>query len=265
MKDMPVSYHRILDRLERQEARLLRERSRLPLSAQRAEWKGKIPPALRENLNAAFAKAFSRLFGPGGTRLVEYTYRKAVMKEQYGVWSEELPPEEARKVLRWMEHSQTAAQGVECCVAGVEGTALGLLGIGLPDIPVFLALLLRSLYKTATRYGFIYESPEERVYVLLLLQGALSQGEARLEQSRRADMLGRALDHGWPTDCHLEEEIRKTSDLLADRLLLTKFVQGVPVVGAVGGPVNLSITSAVSHYGSIKYKKRFLEKKVRGL
>lgn len=265
MKKMPVSYHRILDRLERQEGRMLRRKSHMPLRAQRTALKEKVPPTLEENLKAAFSKTFSLLFGPGGTRLVEHTYRKAALEARHGVWTQEIPQEEARKVLRWTEQCRAASQGVECAAAGVEGAALGLLGIGLPDIPVFLAFLLRCVYKTATRYGFSYETPEERAYVLLLLRGALSEGEACQDFSRQADALGRALDHGWPTDCQLEAEIQETAELLADRLVLTKFVQGLPVVGAAGGAANLPLSRMVSSYCAIKYRKRFLEKKVRGL
>ena len=59
--------------------------------------------------------------------------------------------------------------------------------------------------------------------------------------------------------------MRAASALLADRLLLVKFIQGMPVVGVVGGAANLSLSSAVNKYGTLKYKKRFLERKVRGV
>ena len=117
----------------------------------------------------------------------------------------------------------------------------------------------------ALRCGFSYESPEERVYLLLLLQGALSQGEERRALSGRADRLGRALDHGWPVSVDLENETGAAAALLARKLLLLKFVQGFPLVGAVGGAANLSLAGRVSRWGALKYKKRFLEKKVRGL
>lgn len=75
-----------------------------------------------------------------------------------------------------------------------------------------------------------------------------------------------ALDHGWPTSCDfLEREMGETARVLADRLLLVKFVQGLPLVGAVGGAANLSLSGRVSRFGALKYEKRFLERKVRGL
>lgn len=265
MKEMPVSYHRILNRLEKKEQRLLRRPSFSPLSGPAEKLRGRIPHSVRHNLEYAFEKAFSLLFGPEGTRFLEHTYARKKLEQQARLWETPLSPAQARKALSAMERSAGLTGAVEQAAAGAEGVALGLLGVGLPDIPVLLAWLLRSLYQTATRYGFSYDSPAERVYLLLLLQGALSEGETRIALSARADKLGRAIDHGWAASFQLEEEIRKTSVLLSEQLLLIKFVQGFPIVGAVAGLSNLSMSSAVSEYGALKYRKRFLERKVRGL
>jgi len=197
--------------------------------------------------------------------VLEHTYPRKKLEEGHELWKRSPTPAQAKKELRRLSRQRRNAGMVQACVSGAEGTALGILGIGLPDIPVFLGVLLRSLYETAAAYGFTVNTPEERVYLLLVLQGGVSEGETRLEASRRADGLGRAMDHGWPAQVDLEAELEKTADLLADRLLFLKFVQGIPVVGAVGGAGNLSMSSAVSKYGAIKYQKRFLEKKVRGL
>jgi len=265
MKEMPVSYHRILLRLEKKETRLLRRPAIAPLSAPMEKLRARIPNTVRANLEYAFEKAFSLLFGPEGTRFLEHTYARKKLADQARIWESPLSPAQAKKALAAMDRSAGLTTPLESAFAGAEGVALGLLGIGLPDIPVLLAFLLRSLYQNAARYGFSYNSPAERVYLLLLLQGALNNGDTRVELSARADKLGRALDHGWDTQYNLDEEIRKTAILLSERLLLVKFVQGFPVVGAVGGLSNLSLSSAVSEYGGIKYKKRFLERKVRGL
>jgi len=265
MKEMPVSYHRILLRLEKREARLLKRTVFSPLSGPMEKLRERIPNTVRANLDRAFEKAFSLLFGPEGTRFLEHTYAKKKLEAQAGRWEAPLSPAQARKTLSAMNRSAGLTGSIERAAAGVEGTVLGLLGVGLPDIPVLLAFLLRSLFQSAARYGFSYDTPAERTYLLLLLQGALSDGAERLELSARADRLGRALDHGWKTQFNPDIEIRKTAALLSERLLLVKFIQGFPIVGAVGGLSNLSLSSAVSEYGGIKYKKRFLERKVRGL
>jgi len=265
MKDMPVSYHRILLRLEKKEHRILSRRSLSPLSGPGEKLRARIPNSVRSNLEFAFEKAFSLLFGPEGTRFLEHTYARNKLAEQARLWESPLPPAQARRALSELNRSAGLTGTVERAAAGAEGAVLGLLGIGLPDIPILLAFLLRSLYQNATRYGFLYDSEAERVYLLLLLQGALSDGEQRRLLSARADRLGRALDHGWDSHFNLSEEIRKASVLLSERLLLVKFIQGLPIVGVVGGLSNLTLSSAVSEYGTLKYKKRFLERKVRGL
>ena len=265
MKEMPVSYHRILMRLEKQEQRLLSRPSFTPFSAQAEALRARIPYAVQSNLERAFEKAFSLLFGPEGTRFLEHTYAKGKLEAQAQRWEAPLSPNAARKQLAALRRKTALTSSLENTAAGVEGVVLGVLGIGLPDIPVLLAWLLRSLYQNAARYGFPYDTPAERVYLLLVLQGALTEGEQRRAFSRRADRLGRALDHGWNTEYDLEPEMRAASALLAERLLLVKFIQGMPIVGVVGGAANLSLSRAVNKYGGIKYKKRFLERKVRGL
>lgn len=262
MKEMPVSYHRILNRLERKEARLLKQKGlSLPMEALEA----RIPPAVRNNLEKAFQKAFETMLSSGGTWVVEHTYPKGKTMERFRRWEQPLSSKQAKAELKRMERQGRNAQLLGGIAAGTEGTVLGILGIGLPDIPVILALLLRSLYQSADRYGFSYDSPAERQYLLLLLQGALAQGDERLSYSREADALGRALDHDWPVEEHVEEAVVRTSQCLARELLLIKFIQGIPLVGVVGGLSNLSISGRVARYGRIKYQKRFLEKKVRGL
>ena len=266
MKKLPVSWHRQLIRLERAERRGERApRGPRPLKRAGEALEEKVPAGLRQTLEAAFRKAFGLLFGPGGTRVVEGTLPRGRLAREAGLWEGETPPEPeaARQALKRMTRKDRAGRELAAWAAGAEGTALGLLGIGLPDIPVFLGLLLRGLYGSARRYGFSYESPEERCYLLLVLRGALAEGEERAVLSRRADRLGRALDHGWPAEHDLEAETDAASPALAGRLLTAKFVQGLPLVGAVGGAVNLTMYRRVSSYGARKYRKRFLEKRAR--
>ena len=57
------------------------------------------------------------------------------------------------------------------------------------------------------------------------------------------------------------EQIRRTSDALAGELLYLKFVQGLPVVGMVGGVSDMVYQKRISDYAAVKYKRRFLETK----
>ena len=43
---------------------------------------------------------------------------------------------------------------------------MGALGVGIPDIPVFTGVILKSIYEVAMSYGFEYESDFEDWEVL---------------------------------------------------------------------------------------------------
>ena len=101
MKEMPVPYHRLADRLERREERVLRGGGlpRIPTGVVEE----RIPPAVRQGLETAFQRAFSLLLGPGGTGLLERTYGKQKLEEACRLWSRGPTPGEARRALRRME------------------------------------------------------------------------------------------------------------------------------------------------------------------
>ena len=266
MKEMPASYQTMLTRLEQKERRREREPAGpRPLKQAGEQLEGKVPDGVRRGLETGFQKAFALLFGPGGTRLVERTLRRETLARDEALWHRSRTPGEERAALKRLRRGERVSRSLTSAAAGAEGAVLGLLGIGLPDIPVFLGVLLRGLYESARRYGFSYESPKERCYLLLVLQGALAEGEERAALGLRADRLGRALDHGWEVSCSVEEEIAAACRALAGRLLTAKFVQGIPLVGAVGGAVNLAMYRRVAGHGALKYRKRFLEKRVRGI
>ena len=60
----------------------------------------------------------------------------------------------------------------------------------------------------------------------------------------------------------LADEIKFTARILSDALLVEKFVQGLPVVGAVGGIVNFNIYRRIAALAEVKYKKRYLLHKI---
>ena len=58
----------------------------------------------------------------------------------------------------------------------------------------------------------------------------------------------------------LDEEIRNTSKVLSQAMLTTKFIQGLPIVGVIGGVINFTVINKISSYSKLKYKKRYLKK-----
>lgn len=61
-----------------------------------------------------------------------------------------------------------------------------------------------------------------------------------------------------PNDCNITEQIKRTSQALSHELLYTKFLQGLPVMGIIGGTYDAVYMNRISEYVRIKYKKRFL-------
>ena len=64
-----------------------------------------------------------------------------------------------------------------------------------------------------------------------------------------------------PEPYNREVQIKLTSAMLSKELLYMKFLQGVPVVGAVGGAYDVVYLKQITEYANMKYKRRFLTKK----
>ena len=140
--------------------------------------------------------------------------------------------------------------------AGVQGVGLGLLGIGLPDIPLFTLTLLKTIRETAVSFGFAGTETDEQVWILRLIEASLSSGTELEERNR---MLNQFIQEGaWPDSPVLEQQMRQTAHMLSQSMLYWKFVQGIPLVGAVGGAWDAVCLRRVQRYAAIKYSRRFL-------
>ncbi len=219
----------------------------------------KIPPDLKGILEKVFEKAFHFLFEKG-TGLIEKTFDKEDIEINHlandFVFEMSGTRSSARKLHKLAGKNIRFGK-----LAGfVEGSVLGILGIGIPDIPVFISLILRGLYEIALSYGFDYLQYQEKIYILKLIQTAFAE-ENREELNQDLDQYGRSIDSGdWAGS--LESEIKKTSKSLSDAMLIAKFVQGLPIIGASGAFFNYSAYKRVAKLATIKYNKRYLEKKL---
>lgn len=90
-------------------------------------------------------------------------------------------------------------------------------------------MILKWIYEITLSYGFEYDSEEEKYFILLLLQGAVSYGERMkwIDKELNEYMKCHCLSH----DYQRGEMIHKTAGLLSKELLYMKFLQGIPVVG----------------------------------
>ena len=139
--------------------------------------------------------------------------------------------------------------------SAVRGSGLGLLGIGLPDIPLFAASLLRSLGQIARGYGYITSTRKERRIMLLVLDAALTGG---MEYPALSDQLDQALSGTELTSLSEQELADRVAGKLAEELLAAKFLQGIPLAGAVGGVLDSRLTARLLDYAALKYNRRFL-------
>ena len=139
-------------------------------------------------------------------------------------------------------------------ISGVEGIGTGVFGIGIPDIPLFTGVILKSLYEIAVSYGYAYESEREQEFLLEIIKTALERGGELAEDNERINR--------WIEGTGgLEEKkvlMRKTADRLSEELLYMKFVQGLPVVGVAGGLSDCVYLKKITDYAELKYRRRFL-------
>jgi len=141
----------------------------------------------------------------------------------------------------------------------VAGVGLGVLGIGLPDIALFTGLMLKGVYEIALNYGFDYDDEEEKKFILLLIRGALSYGK---ELQNINEELNFYMDYGaYVKARNVEDAIKSAAGGLSKELLYMKFLQGVPIVGVVGGAYDVVYLKKITEYANLKYKRRFLLKK----
>lgn len=250
-----VHYERELKRLILKEKRFIASRKNHKESVVNRFLADKVPEKISETMNTAFSKAFSLIFDKG-TSIIEKTYKKDELEKDFQVDLYSTRIRGTGKSLKKLSNKADIAGGVNLAVSGVSGIGMGLLGMGLPDIPVFTAMILRCIYEIAIRYGFSYETEEEKYFILLLIEGAVSYEKHLEEINKKIDDY--IANPTLPVGYRRSQQIVNTSRVLSTELLYMKFLQGVPIVGAVGGAYDVIYMNSISKYSRMKYKKRFL-------
>lgn len=215
----------------------------------------KIPPKLQETLDTAFAKAFALIFEKG-TRVIEKTYQRAKLEQDYQVRQYTADVKQNSKSLRSFSKKARDTGTKNLLLSGVAGIGMGVLGIGLPDIPVFTGMILKNIYETALQYGYSYETREEKYFILLLIRGAVSYGDTLCEIDGKVNEFIR--NGMLPEEYQDKEQIEQTAGSLSKELLYMKFLQGIPVVGAVGGAYDAVYMKRITEYAELKYRHRYL-------
>ncbi len=255
-------FGRKLTPLEREWKRLIRKEADMERAASRAaspKWKeeveARVPKKVLAGLQSAFNKGFSLVF-QHGTKLLEKTYRADDLRRQYSYSDRAVMDSGTRKDLRKLKTNSQTAQLGNLAITTVEGIGLGALGVGIPDIVLFLGMLLKGIYETALRFGFVYDTPQERLLILKMMEAALSKGEDRIRCNAEVERL--LVSDQVPTEEDWKEQLQTTANAFAVDMLLVKFVQGLPVVGMLGGAANPIYYNKVLRYVQLKYQKRYL-------
>ena len=152
------------EKLEVQEQRFLQKRSEKRESILNQKLEEKIPPKLQKTLDTAFAKAFALIFEKG-TGVIEKTYQRTKLEQDYQVRQYMADVKQNSKSLRSFSKKARDTGTKNLLLSGVAGIGMGVLGIGLPDIPVFTGMILKNIYETALQYGYSYESREEKYFI----------------------------------------------------------------------------------------------------
>lgn len=243
-------------RLKRAEKGFL-NRNRVPrVSGWQKKVEQYVPQKLNGALNNAFIKAFELVFDKG-TGIIEKTYHRERKEAVYRVNEYTADMKGGRRALRTFERQAKGSQGVNMAASAVEGIGMGVLGLGIPDIPVFTGVLLRGIYEIALSYGFSYDSKEEQIFILKLIETALCHDKDLLAENAAID---RWIRQPYPFEVNREEQMKRTAGILAQELLYLKFVQGIPVIGVVGGFSDVIYQKKILDFAELKYHKRFLEK-----
>lgn len=218
----------------------------------------KIPEKALSTLEKAFEKGFTLILEKGGF-LIESTKSLEHSRKQFEKYKASLDKMIYLETLKAIDKSAQSRILISKGTTTAEGSALGIFGIGLPDIPIFLGMLLKVSYEIAASYGIDYREEEELKYTLSLLKTAFSSGAEKQYFSRECDSIGKSIDDGDFVESNIsDEDVKKVSEVLATDMLVSKFIQGMTFFGVVGGPLNYRLIHKLSKVAKVKYKKRFL-------
>ncbi|HIQ75459.1 MAG TPA: EcsC family protein [Candidatus Cottocaccamicrobium excrementipullorum] len=95
------------------------------------------------------------------------------------------------------------------------------------------------------------------------IEKELSVIDRQEEALRRAAIKGRTPQWKKTLEEKVKEQTGRTADAFAMDMVLLKFIQGLPVVGILGGAGNPLYYNKVMKYAELKYRKRYLLKLMR--
>lgn len=234
------------------------------LNARELRWKSqieaKIPSKVYSGIESAFSKGFSLVFDQGRS-IIERSYSKQTLAEDHRIRDYAVLVKGSRRELHRMRDNARKSDLLNLTVTTVEGIGLGVLGIGLPDIVLFIGAILKGVYETALNYGFDYVSREEQYLILKMLETSLCTGEDWQRGNIEIDNIFR--NRSSPvSEEKFRQQLERTASAFAMDMLLLKFVQSVPVIGLVAGAANPVYYNKIMQYVGLKYRKQYMINKL---
>jgi len=214
-----------------------------------------VPAALLNTLHTAFEKAFFLVFEKGSD-VIHWAGGSEKRRQAYWANAHAVQQQENRQTLRAFSGAANRAGAGNLLVSGVAGVGMGALGVALPDVPLFTAMLLKSVYEMAESYGFPCQGERERLYALRVIEAALCDGEELRQRNQALDIYAQTGE--WAETMALDKQVSRTARRLSEAVLYSKALQSIPVVGVAGGAVDAICMHRVQRYANIKYQKRFL-------
>ncbi|HBA97019.1 MAG TPA: hypothetical protein DCZ23_02825 [Lachnospiraceae bacterium] len=220
-----------------------------------------VPETLGKTLDTTFYKAFGLIFEKG-TGFIEKTYNKEKHEQDFKINEYSADLRNNKNSLKKFGRVALGSKTVNMVISAVEGVGMGIFGMGIPDIPVFLSVILKSIYETALHFGFEYETEEERMFILKIIEISLCHEDELVNGNMEInDWINTGGKLAFLES--MEEQMKKTSLILSDELLYLKFIQGIPIAGVIGGMSDVVYQKKITDYAMLKYKRRFLTKRVK--
>lgn len=234
----------------------------------------KMPDTLQSTLESGFNKAFVMVFEKGAA-LIEKTYNKDKQESVFKENEKALDSQEFNtKTVKKFERQAKRTIYKNLAITSVEGVGMGLAGVGIPDIPIFVSVLLKSIYEIAISYGFSYTSEKEKLFILKIIEAALKSGDSLRKKNEEVDKLIERyykeetipeqvgeMDE-FVVELQIMRQIDRSAEALSHELLYGKFVQGMTFVGVIGGTADFTCLKRVTDYAALKYKRRFLLRQI---
>jgi len=259
MKKLELVQRR-LKKVEKKEKKWVEKALRDEREPWYAKLTGKIPKAVESKLQLAFSKGFELLFFKG-SKLLAKAYPKETIHQEYAIRNFAFEIKGTKKSLKKIVNRARRSQISNTALLAVEGFGMGITGMGIPDIPVFLALLLKGIYEIASCFGCDFESRNESYFILTLMEIAVLRGKEKITANQMVDDYINQIVRGEVKTYDVNAQLKKTADMYATNTLFLKFLQGAPIIGVVGGLYNPVYYKRIAEYARIKYEKRYLLQK----